>query len=390
MTLWIIIGVGLTLIALERARPARGLPPVRGWWARALVLNATQLGAVFLGALTWDRWFRGDGLMDLSGWPPWAAGGVAYLVSTFVYYWWHRARHEWGWLWRTLHQVHHSPARLEIITSFYKHPLEQVANGVLTAIIVFPLLGLSLEAAAVNTLLCGLAEFVYHVNLRTPVWLGYLIQRPEMHRVHHERGRHRGNYADLPVWDLLFGTFHNPAAGHEVECGFEPEREARLGAMLAFEDLHRPPRPGRARRVGLAALLTLGLLQMVGDGLGRVWPAAGRAVAGLGALTVASPKPKVFTAAGPHEPFAFAWTVELETAAGGLQRVPLDAATYGQVPGPYPYRNVYGAMLAFGPLLPAATVQAVLRHGFCDGVLATALGVGPTVPPVRVACEEAS
>ena len=31
-------------------------------------------------------------------------------------------------LWRTLHQLHHSPKRLEIVTSFYQHPLEIISN----------------------------------------------------------------------------------------------------------------------------------------------------------------------------------------------------------------------------------------------------------------------
>ena len=39
---------------------------------------------------------------------------VGYLAITFVYYWWHRARHQSDVLWRVLHQLHHSPARLEL------------------------------------------------------------------------------------------------------------------------------------------------------------------------------------------------------------------------------------------------------------------------------------
>jgi sterol desaturase/sphingolipid hydroxylase (fatty acid hydroxylase superfamily) len=49
-----------------------------------------------------------------------------------------------------------------------------------------------------------------HANLRTPRWLGYIIQRPESHGIHHERGLHAFNYADLPLWDMVFGTFRNP------------------------------------------------------------------------------------------------------------------------------------------------------------------------------------
>jgi len=36
-------------------------------------------------------------------------GVIGYLVSTFVFYWWHRWRHEVDWLWRGFHQIHHSP-----------------------------------------------------------------------------------------------------------------------------------------------------------------------------------------------------------------------------------------------------------------------------------------
>lgn len=42
---------------------------------------------------------------------------VGYLAITFVYYWWHRWRNEIGFLWRFVHQVHHPPQRIEIITS---------------------------------------------------------------------------------------------------------------------------------------------------------------------------------------------------------------------------------------------------------------------------------
>jgi hypothetical protein len=48
-----------------------------------------------------------------------ALGG---LIAYFIFYWWHRWRHESDLLWRLFHQIHHSPQRLEVITSFYKHP----------------------------------------------------------------------------------------------------------------------------------------------------------------------------------------------------------------------------------------------------------------------------
>ena len=77
----------------------------------------------------------------MAGRRPWSAdalgpvGGVVvgYVAITFVYYWWHRWRHESPFLWRVFHQVHHSPQRIEIVTSFYKHPVELLVNGILTS-----------------------------------------------------------------------------------------------------------------------------------------------------------------------------------------------------------------------------------------------------------------
>ena len=49
---------------------------------------------------------------------------------------------------------------------------------------------------------------------------------------HHERGVHARNYSDLPFWDIVFGTFHNPKefAG---EVGFYEGGSKKLGPLLA-------------------------------------------------------------------------------------------------------------------------------------------------------------
>lgn len=167
------------------------------------------------------------------------AAGIAYFVSTFVYYWWHRVRHESPLFWRLCHQLHHSPRRLEILTSFYKHPVEILLNSLLSSAIVYLLLGCSISAAAYYTLLTAIAELFYHWNIRTPRWLGYFFQRPESHRIHHQFRHHTNNFADLPLWDLIFGTFYNPR-GVAHRCGFDGWREDRFGDMLAFRDVHAP------------------------------------------------------------------------------------------------------------------------------------------------------
>ncbi len=230
----VVVAVAVAMVACELAGRGRHWPRVRGWWARALLLNGVQAGSVWLAGVAWDGWmlrqrpWSADGLGVLGG----AAAG--YLTITFIYYWWHRARHHFDALWRWFHQVHHSPRRIEIITSFYKHPFEIVANGLLSSAILYLLVGVGPEAAALAVLATGLAELFYHWNVSTPYWLGFLIQRPESHCVHHQEGLHARNYGDLPLWDMLFGTFRNPRHW-DSRCGFG-DAEHELWAMLAGRD----------------------------------------------------------------------------------------------------------------------------------------------------------
>jgi sterol desaturase/sphingolipid hydroxylase (fatty acid hydroxylase superfamily) len=228
-------------LVFERIKPGWKLPAVRTWPLRATLVNLVQLGVVLLAGATWESWFSESSVFHLSEHvSPLTGGLIAYLIATFVFYWWHRWRHESDFLWRTLHQIHHSAQRIEVATSFYKHPLEMTINSVLGAALVYALLGLSPAGGAVYTACTALGEFFYHANLRTPGWVGWFFQRPEMHRIHHQYGRHRNNYGDLTCWDMLFGTFENPETV-DVACGFDEDREERLLAMLAFRDAHAAP-----------------------------------------------------------------------------------------------------------------------------------------------------
>ncbi len=234
----IVVAAGVLMILTELAAPGRRWPKVAGWWFRAILLNCIQAATVYVSSHTWDIWLRGASIWQaelLLG----VEGGavVGYLVITFIYYWWHRARHQVPALWRIFHQMHHSPQRIEIITSFYKHPAEIIVNGMLSSAILYVLCGLGPASASLAVLLTGLAELFYHWNVRTPYWLGFIFQRPESHCIHHKMDWHRQNYADLPVWDMLFGTFHNPRRFAE-RCGFADLGERRIGELLRGIDIY--------------------------------------------------------------------------------------------------------------------------------------------------------
>ena len=108
---------------------------------------------------------------------------------------------------------------------------------------ILTILGVPPAAATMTILIVSFLSMFQHANVRTPRWLGYLVQRPESHTVHHARGIHRHNYADLPVFDLLFGTFRNPRRLRA--------RDRLLARRLGARDRHA----AAARRVGAEPLI---------------------------------------------------------------------------------------------------------------------------------------
>lgn len=236
--LQVILVIFASCFVLERLIPGWKLPHVKTWPIRVVLLNLVQLGVVTLAGHTWECWLSSWSIFHLSKYvPPWAGGFISYFITTFVFYWWHRARHEYDFLWVGFHQIHHSPQRLEVITSFYKHPGEMVVNSIIGSLLVYTFLGLSIEAGFVYTACTAIGEFFYHTNIKTPRWIGYIFQRPEMHRIHHQFNRHKNNYGDIVWWDMLFGTYENPKEWAHT-CGFMPEQEEQLLQMLAYKDVH--------------------------------------------------------------------------------------------------------------------------------------------------------
>ncbi len=153
----IVLAAAATMIAVGLRGAGRSWPRVRGGWSRAALLNGCQIAIVYLAGWTWDGWFKAHRAWSADELGVTTGALIGYLLITLIDYAWHRARHVWPLLWRWVHPVHHSPQRIEVITSFYKHPLEIVLNS------------------------------------------GFLIQRPESHCVHHQAGLHHYNYADVEL-----------------------------------------------------------------------------------------------------------------------------------------------------------------------------------------------
>ena len=165
----VVSAVAGIMLFLERVRAGRSWPQVPGWWRRAALFNAAQVVLVLITGVVCNNWMLRHRLWSANGLGLTGGALVGYFVITFVYYWWHRWRHESPFLWRCLHQVHHSAQRLEVLTSFYKHPVEIFANCLLTSVILYWLVGLGPAAASLAVLLTGLGELFYHWNFNTHI-----------------------------------------------------------------------------------------------------------------------------------------------------------------------------------------------------------------------------
>ena len=72
-------------------------------------------------------------------------------------------------------------------------------NSIVGSLLVYTFLGLYVRAGTIYTLCTALREFFCHTNVKTPQWVGYIFQRPEMHRIHHEYEKHTNKT------EILFG-----------------------------------------------------------------------------------------------------------------------------------------------------------------------------------------
>jgi sterol desaturase/sphingolipid hydroxylase (fatty acid hydroxylase superfamily) len=234
----LILSTYLVMLAVEHRRPARAFGPVKGWrWPGfSFLLMLFMLNGLMPAMLPLD-WIAAHAL--LPGWKLGVPGGAlaGFFSVTLLDYAFHRAYHRVHALWRAVHQLHHSASRVDIYGSAYAHPTEialMVLQGVF--VLVF-MLGLDPAAGAIAGYAAAFCAMFTHWNVHTPRWLGYIIQRPEAHCLHHESHVHAWNYSNLPLWDMLFGTFRNPARFNGT-VGFDDGRGQRVLAILKGQDVH--------------------------------------------------------------------------------------------------------------------------------------------------------
>lgn len=218
----------------------------------AFVLALTSILARGLGlpALTYPafEWSSGVVALDLV-WRSVLLFVTACFLSDFWYYWWHRAQHEWPWLWE-LHKLHHSDEHLNSTSIYRSHFLELAGQALIRGLTVGLLIDLSsAPQTAIGIVFVGLSpavwDFFIHANVRFD-WLNRLVpffSTPQFHWVHHSKlPEHQDkNYAIwLPLFDVLFGTYIRPRVDEYPPTGLSSGEkintlwEAQAGPFLAW------------------------------------------------------------------------------------------------------------------------------------------------------------
>jgi len=231
-----VLALYAALMICEAIVPGRKLAKVKGWIPRALGSFGVYFYLSSYLPLIWDGYLAQYQLFDLSGLGTLAGAAIGVFVYEGLVYAWHRALHQSDWLFRSFHQIHHSAERMDTYGAFFFSPLDMAGFTLLGSLSLSLIVGLSTQAVTVFLFATMFLGIFQHTNINTPQWLGYIVQRPESHTIHHGKGLHKYNYSDLPLFDMVFGTFRNPK-GYEMDTGFYDGASARIVDMLLCRDV---------------------------------------------------------------------------------------------------------------------------------------------------------
>ncbi len=222
---WLVLDLfftGLAFIALERLFPrvVPEQPILREGWRLDLLyfsVNHLLIGFFLLVSQHFAPLFFGWAVN------PWLQAKVValpgivrfllvVLAADAVEYASHRAYHEVPFLWR-FHAVHHSPSQMDWLSGSRLHLFEILATRALILVPIF-LLGFPQDTIYAYIIFVSIQAVLIHSNIATHLgWLRYVVVTPQFHHWHHASDAEaldRNYAAHTPIFDLIFGTYHQP------------------------------------------------------------------------------------------------------------------------------------------------------------------------------------
>jgi sterol desaturase/sphingolipid hydroxylase (fatty acid hydroxylase superfamily) len=130
-----------------------------------------------------------------------------FIIYTVLDYWDHRLVHMrvfWP-----LHRFHHAPTEFYVFTSTRVHPADITPSLIMVGPLV--LLGIAPDVLLAVALFRIYLGSIQHSQIQSDWgWFGrWIIYPPAGHRLHHmlDESRPTCNFALIPIWDHLFGTW---------------------------------------------------------------------------------------------------------------------------------------------------------------------------------------
>lgn len=235
---YIIFGMYALLMLWEAIFPARKLPYVKFWRLKGILFFVIFFYLSSYLPMFWDGFLADYQLFDLSFLGTFGGAFVGVMLYELGVYVWHRSMHKSDRLWKVFHQMHHSAERMDSYGAFFFSPMDMIGFTFLGSLCLVVVAGFTAEATTWIILITTFFAIFQHSNIKTPHWIGYLIQRPEAHALHHAKGIHAYNYSDISFFDILFGTFKNPKR-FEHETGFYEGGSSKIWEMMAFKDISK-------------------------------------------------------------------------------------------------------------------------------------------------------
>jgi sterol desaturase/sphingolipid hydroxylase (fatty acid hydroxylase superfamily) len=212
--------LGLIFIPLERLYALRDQKIFRPGWQTDLkhffVSHAGVQLLTFASLIPAQMFFSWAVRLDfqeaVAAQPVWLQFLEILLVVDFMTYWVHRAFHQVPVLW-SFHAIHHSSLQLDWLAGSRMHIVDALVTRAAAFVPIF-ILGFAPAALYAYVAFVSIHAVFIHTNVRWrwPV-LRWVIATPEYHHWHHtsdEEGLDKNFAGFLPLWDVVFGTAHQP------------------------------------------------------------------------------------------------------------------------------------------------------------------------------------
>lgn len=267
----------IPFIIAEQIWPVHARPRWRDYGTNILIALTTSYLALPLGILA-GMWSA-----DVRPHLPWKAFSVSFhniaaipvvghpleiaamifvplLAHDFWFYWSHRLEHKNPVLW-SFHKLHHSDELMNTSTWARDHFLQNSWRAFFSIFTLGLFFDLDFsdagKAALYSFMFLACLSLFYHsaIRVRLP-WLDRMLVTPQVHRIHHsiDPVHHNRNFADaLPIFDIVFGTYHRPTKEEFPATGLGDEYRAprsiwsaQIGPVLSAAKLLLPKQADQA------------------------------------------------------------------------------------------------------------------------------------------------